>query len=252
MNIGNPSGTALAILQARMTSTRLPGKSLTPIAGKPMLDYCIAGLRRSRRIGTVVVATSEQTADDPIVEAALRLGVESHRGSVHDVLDRFRGAAERFEGDPIVRLTADCPLMDGAVIDRVIARLLEGGFDYVSTGASKTFPRGLDVEAFTRAAFERAVAESTEPYQHEHVTPYLYELPGRFKLDAVSHDEDLSSWRLTVDTPEDLRVIRSVIEGLLEQGEPIEFSAVVRFVKRHLEILDVNRHVRQKSFKEVE
>jgi spore coat polysaccharide biosynthesis protein SpsF len=241
----------VAILQARMGSTRLPGKCLIEIAGRSLLEHCIRGVRRSQLVGRIVVATSDLPEDDAIEAASGRLGVDVFRGSAKDVLARYHGALERFPGEPVIRLTGDCPLMDGGVIDKAIRSFLDSKVDYVSTGASKTYPRGLDVEVFTAAALRRAFLEGLSDYHREHVTPYLYEQPGRFRVATSGHDEDLSSWRLTVDTAEDLEVVKAVIEGLEAAGEPVRFENVVGFVKRHLELLQLNSGVRQKSYLEV-
>lgn len=206
----------LAILQARMTSTRLPGKVLEPVLGEPMIGRQLERLVRSRRLDRIVVATSSDPSDDPLAAYCEGLGYAVFRGSLGDVLDRYCGAmAQVPEADVIVRLTADCPLADWTVIDATIDRLRETGADYASnTPAVRTYPHGLDVEVMRRGALEQAGREATTPYEREHVTPYIHRRPGVFRIASLSRTPSLAHLRWTVDLPEDLAFVREVYERL--------------------------------------
>jgi len=224
----------LGVLQARMSSSRLPGKVLAPVLGAPMIARQIERLRRCRRIDRLVVATSDQPGDDPVAETCRTLGVDVHRGALDDVLDRFHGALRAFgPAEAVVRMTADCPLADPALIDRVIATFLDGGYDYVSnTPAVRTFPHGLDVEVMRAEALETAWREGHDPYEREHVTPFIYRRPERFRLGFVSDAPNLAHLRWTVDLPEDLDFVRHVYETLYP-GDPAFTSADVVALARN-------------------
>lgn len=205
----------LAILQARMSSTRLPGKVLKPLLGEPMLARQIERVRRARGIDKLVVATSDDASDDPIESLCGALGVGVYRGSLTDVLGRYRGAAMRFgPADHIVRLTGDCPLADWEVIDAVLDRHLAEAADYTSNCLKLTFPKGLDVEVFKAAHLETAFHEARDPYEREHVTPFFYRHPDRFRLSNLECDPPLGDLRWTVDTPEDFAFVERVYEAL--------------------------------------
>ncbi|MFZ5718289.1 MAG: cytidylyltransferase domain-containing protein [Pseudomonadota bacterium] len=206
----------LAILQARMTSTRLPGKVLEPVLGEPMIGRQLERLARSKRLDRIMVATSTDPSDDPLAAYCEGLGHAVFRGSLGDVLDRYCGAmAQVPEADVIVRLTADCPLADWTVIDATIERLHEAGADYASnTPAVRTYPHGLDVEVMRREALMRAGREAKDPYEREHVTPYIHRRPETFRIASLSRSPSLAHLRWTVDFPEDLAFVREVYERL--------------------------------------
>ena len=206
----------LAILQARMSSTRLPGKVLRPLAGRPMILRQIERLRRSVRIDRLVVATSFEASDDPLAAALEESNVESFRGVLDDVLGRFVGALEAFPAEHVVRLTADCPLADPEVVDATIDLHLTQGADYTSnTPKSFAFPKGLDVEVITAAALRRAAAEATTPEEHEHVTWGVWTRPERWKITWLRSDRaDDGDIRWTVDTPDDYAFVQAVYDGL--------------------------------------
>jgi len=218
----------LAILQARMSSTRLPGKVLADLAGAPMIARQIERLRRCRRLDRIVTATSDQPDDDVLAEVMTALGVAVHRGPLDDVLARFAGALAAWPADHVVRLTADCPLADPEVIDAVVALHLERGTDYAAnTPAHRTYPKGLDVEVMRASCLRRAAAEAVDSYEREHVTPYLYRHPERFAQTFLSQDADEGEVRWTVDRPDDLAFVRAVYDGLYPQ-KPDFTSADVR------------------------
>lgn len=209
----------VAIVQARMTSTRLPGKVLADIGGKPALQRMVERLAPSRHIDRLVVATTALPSDDPVVALCARLGVGCFRGDEQDVLGRYVAAARAFDADPVVRLTADCPMHDPEVVDAAIALFLQGGFDHVSNAVRRTYPDGLDVEVMSRAALEKAGREAAHPFLREHVTTYIRGSKpeyghGDFRLGHLLNDVDFSRLRWTVDRPEDLARIRRFFAAL--------------------------------------
>jgi spore coat polysaccharide biosynthesis protein SpsF len=224
----------LGILQARMSSSRLPGKVLAPVLGQPMIARQVERLRRCRRLDRLVVATSDRPEDDELARACAGLGLEVHRGSLDDVLDRFHGALAAFgPAETVVRMTADCPLADPALIDRVIGAHLETGVDYTSnTPATRTFPHGLDVEVMRASVLETAWREARDPYEREHVTPFIYRHPERFRLGYVSDAPSLAHLRWTVDLPEDLAFVRYVYETLYPRN-PAFTSAEIAALPRN-------------------
>ncbi|TAJ69448.1 MAG: flagellin modification protein FlmC [Phenylobacterium sp.] len=224
----------LAILQARMTSSRLPGKVMAPVLGEPMIGRQLERLGRSARIGRIVVATSTDASDDPLADYVAGLGHLVFRGSLTDVLDRFGGAMALVpEADTVVRLTADCPLADWTVIDATIDSRREAGADYASnTPAVRTYPHGLDVEVMSREALARACREAADPYEREHVTPFIYRRPDEFRLAYLSQPVSLAHLRWTVDLPEDLAFVRDVYERLYP-GKPDFTTADVVALERN-------------------
>lgn len=227
----------LGIVQARMSSTRLPGKVLEPVLGQPMIARQIERLRRSRRLQRLVVATSDHSSDDVLASACQAIGVEVFRGSLDDVLDRFHGAVAAFgPATTVVRMTADCPLTDWALIDRVIATHLETGVDYTSnTPPVRTFPHGLDVEVMRASALETAWREAKDPYEREHVTPYIYRHPERFALGYVSDAPSLAHLRWTVDLPADLAFVRQVYEALYPRNPAFTSADIVGLARNSSE-----------------
>jgi spore coat polysaccharide biosynthesis protein SpsF len=205
---------AHAILQARMSSSRLPGKVLRPVLGEPMIGRQVERLRRARRLSGLTIATSTDPSDDDIEAYAQRNGIDLFRGPLDDVLARFIGALDA-AGNPktFVRLTADCPLADWRLVDRCIEAHQVAGADYTYNSLNWTFPKGLDVEVCETAALRRADAEGRTPYDREHVTPYIYGHPELFKLEAVTRDPPLR-YRWTVDTPQDFAFVTAVYEAL--------------------------------------
>jgi len=210
----------LAILQARMTSSRLPGKVMAPVLGEPMIGRQVERLRRAARIDELLVATSVDPSDDPLAAYCESLKLPVFRGSLTDVLDRFRQAADAFpQAETIVRLTADCPLTDPALVDRVISCHLEADADWTSAGMVRSFPHGLDVEAIRPSALREAAERASDPYEREHVTPYINRRPETYRLESVSRTPSLAHLRWTVDLPEDLEFVRGVY-GKLYPADP--------------------------------
>jgi spore coat polysaccharide biosynthesis protein SpsF len=206
----------LAILQARMSSTRLPGKVLAPVLGEPMIARQIERLRRSRRIDALVVATSSEPSDDPLAAWAEGAGVEVFRGDLHDVLGRFCALlAAKPQARTVLRLTADCPLADWTVIDALVDRHDAEGADYSNNVTpTRTFQHGLDAEVMRRDVLLAAGREAADPFEREHVTPFIYRRPERFRLASLTREPSLAHLRWTVDLPADLAFVRRVYERL--------------------------------------
>jgi spore coat polysaccharide biosynthesis protein SpsF len=236
----------VAIIQARMGSTRLPGKVLKDLAGATVLERVVSRVRRCRLVSDVVVATSAEPADDVILNECQRLGTEAFRGSEQDVLDRYYRAAQQAGAEVVVRITSDCPLIDPEVSDETIQKFLVERPDYASNALERTYPRGLDTEVMTFAALECAWTEARQAYQREHVTPFLYQHPERFKLLSVKGDHDYSQYRWTLDTPEDLEFLRAVYARSIDHQD-LSWRDVLNIVQREPELAEMNRHIVQKT-----
>lgn len=235
------------IVQARMTSTRLPGKVLLPLAGEPMLVRLVERLRRVQRANGIFIATTTNATDDPIAALCAQLGLPCHRGSEHDVLSRYADAAHLHAADAVVRITSDCPLIDPALIDQVIAVYEEGDSDYVSNMLPPTWPYGMAVEVFSAAALRQAHAEATQPAEREHVTPFIYWHPERYRLRHVASPVDLSHHRWTVDTPEDYELVRRLFETLIPAHPEFTQADILAVLDAHPDWMRINQHIQQKS-----
>lgn len=231
----------LGVIQARMSSRRLPGKVLMPLLGVPMLARQVERVRRASNLDDLVVATSCDSEDDSIAELCAGLDIDCHRGSLDDVLGRFYGAAQTAAADHVVRLTGDCPLIDPEVMDAVIALHLEGGFDYTSNAHPPTYPDGLDVEVMRFACLEQAWRQADLPSEREHVTPYLYDR-GLFRLGNLSHTSDLSELRWTVDEVEDLIFVEAIYGALQARTPEFGLAEVLAILHRRPELNDINRN----------
>ncbi len=222
----------LTIVQARMSSTRLPGKTLADVDGQPMLALLLSRLSRARRIGEIVVATSTEDSDNPIVQLARSIGVGVSRGPHRDVLERYRIAVGDHEG-PVVRITGDCPLIDPAIVDETIARFLATpGCAYASNIEPRTFPDGLDVEVFDAAALRTIAREELQLAEREHVTTAIRAQPERFPQTAVLYECDLGGLRWTVDEAEDLEFIRALVPRLEGRRELAGLEEILSAVRR--------------------
>jgi spore coat polysaccharide biosynthesis protein SpsF len=233
--------TVLAIIQARMGSTRLPGKVMADIAGEPMLQRVVERVDRATKLNGIVVATSCSLEDNPIEELCQKLATNCVRGSEHDVLDRYYQAALQHQVDCIVRLTADCPLADPQVIDRVIGAYIPGEHDYVSNIDPPTFPDGLDTEVFSFSTLERAWRNATLRSQREHVTLYIRNHPELFRLANVANECDLSDLRWVVDEARDLEFVREVYRKL---GNGAFFTEdVLRLLREEPNLKAINSNI---------
>ena len=239
----------VAIVQARMTSTRLPGKILMDLAGRPMLERQLDRLRRSALLDDIVIATTTNQSDDPVVTLADASQVACFRGSEDDVLSRYVGAARQARADVVVRVTADCPLIDPAVIDDVVRSLEEPAVicDYASNVLDRTYPRGLDTEAMFADVLFRLGRLARSAAAREHVTHYLArERPDLFIRRSVRDAEDNSDLRWTVDTPDDLVTIRRIYVEAGLADRHLSYPELLRWVRERPEIARSNVHVEQK------
>lgn len=240
----------VCISQARMTSTRLPGKVLMEAAGQPLLAHHLGRLARCRTLDGLVLATTVNGTDDPVAELAVALGVPVFRGDEQDVLGRFAGAAAMAGADVVVRVTADCPLIDPALVDRVVTTFLESvpTLDYLSLDVTR-FPRGLDSEVFTRAALDEASAFATDPTEREHVTAHLYRRPERFRIGAPLAPEDGSilDQRWCVDEAADLELVRRLLGALLPENPGFGWQDCCKVLRQNPEWADLNGSVRQNT-----
>ena len=235
----------VAVIQARTGSTRLPGKVLLPLLGEPVLTHVVRRVSRARRLDEVVVATTLHPGDDPIEALALENGWPVVRGSEQDLLARYLQAARTSAADVVVRVTSDCPLIDPGLIDDVVEARRADDADYASnTLPPRTYPRGLDVEAFTTDALERAGREDADLASREHATPYLYRNPDRFRLLAVRGSSDESQHRWTLDTHEDYALIERLYDAL--GSDDFAWTDALAVITAHPDWSDLNRHVPQK------
>mgnify|MGYP001224303245 CR=1 FL=1 len=234
----------LAILQARTSSTRLPGKVLRPILGRPMLARQIERLQRSRHIGPLVVATSSEDSDHPLAALCAEIGIPCHRGALNDVLDRFYGAAAaQMPSEHVIRLTGDCPLADWQVIDACIDFHLAGNFDYSTNAFQPTFPDGLDIEVFRFRCLEEAWREAALPSEREHVTPFIHQRPVRYRIGHYRQERDLSWLRWTVDEPADFEVVDTIYRALYPANPAFTTADILDFLSRHPEVAALNSQI---------
>ncbi len=236
----------VAIIQARVGSTRLPGKVLQDICGKPMLWHMINRLKFSQKLDNIILAIPDSAPNDQLEGFAKRLGLACFRGSEEDVLSRYYRAAVEFGGDVIVRVTSDCPLIDPVVTDAVVREHLNSEVDYT---VSSNFPRGLDTEVFSLEALERTYKETGQDYEREHVTPYIYQHPEIFKLKSLEATGKLRrpDLRLTVDTEEDLQLIREIFKRLYREDRIFYTEEVVDLLDKYPELIAINAYISQKG-----
>ena len=241
--------TTVITIEARMGSSRLPGKVLRPILGKSMLSRMIERLRRVRGADRIVVATTDAPADDPIVALAVAEGVGCHRGSEDDVLQRVLDAAAGANADLIVETTGDCPLIDPGVVDLVIDRFRAANVDYAANVLAPTYPRGLDVQVFPTTVLAEVASLTTDPADREHVSLYIYQHPERFRLLNVAsgYPPAVGALRWTVDTAEDLTLVTAVYDALYPSQPTFAWTDVLALLERQPELMLINPHVRQKA-----
>jgi spore coat polysaccharide biosynthesis protein SpsF len=240
----------VAIVQARIASTRLPGKVLRELEGRPMIEHVLERAGAIEGVDEVCLATTDSSVDDPLVDLVERAGRATvFRGSEDDVLSRYAAAARVTRADVVVRVTADCPLLSPDVSSTVVRALLDDpACDYASNTLKRTYPRGLDTEVFAVGALEDAHRNADDPWEREHVTPYLYLNPKRFKLRQVVDREDHSSHRWTVDTPEDFELVRRIYGELWREDVPFfEYADVLACLASHPDWVSINQHVAQKQ-----
>jgi spore coat polysaccharide biosynthesis protein SpsF len=239
----------VAIIQARMGSSRLPGKVLKDLGGETVLARVVRRLQRSRQIARIIVATTTAPGDEVIVAECDRLQALCFRGAEQDVLDRYYQAARANAADAVVRVTSDCPLIDPELVDETVEVFRDKHADYASNVFPRTYPRGLDTEVFSFDALDRAWREAREAHQREHVTPYLYEHPQIFKLASLSGAADYSRYRWTLDTREDLELLRAIYSRF-DGRDDFSWKEVLRLMESEPELAELNSQVLQKSVRE--
>lgn len=231
----------IAVIQARFSSSRLPGKVLKNILGKPMLQHQIERIQRCKNISKIIVATSTQLEDDKIENLCQQLNISCFRGDLNDVLDRFYQVNKLEQAKHIVRLTADCPLLDPVIIDKVITTHLNQNSDYTSNCSPATFPDGLDVEIFTHKALNQSWQEAQKPSEREHVTQYMRNHPELFSLNNVSNDIDYSHLRWTVDESEDFELITEIFKSLYPVSAHFCFNDILTLIKAQPQLSLINQ-----------
>ena len=245
----------VAIIQARMGSSRLPGKVLMDIEGKPMLEWVVSRVRQAKRVHEVLVATTTDSSDDPVAEFCQDKSIPVYRGSTFDVLDRYYQAARQTQAEVVVRITADCPLIDPQEVDTLLAEFFERQVDFAANRLpppwQRTFPIGLDTEIASFAALERAWKEASQKHDREHVMPYLYEVKGRFKIYYHNTSPDYGQLRWTVDTLKDLQAVRLIFSHLADK-EHFNWHDVLDVVQQNPDLGKINAGIRHKVFDEVD
>lgn len=239
----------VATIEARMTSTRLPGKVMLPLAGKPNLTRLIERLQRSRYVDDVVIATTTNATDGVLERLAKELGVGVWRGSEDDVLARVLGAAQSVQADLIVEVTGDCPLIDWRHVDHIAEIFATGEWDYVANNMLRTFPRGLDIQIFPTSVLAEVERVTQDPVDRENVSIYIYTHPERYRCYNWSAEGRMQrpDVRITLDTKEDYELINTIFERLLLQNPDFSAEEVISLLEHEPELMDINREVKQKN-----
>lgn len=237
------------IIQARMNSERLPGKVLAEVLGKPLLGYQIERVRRVMFSHELMIATTRGSSDDPVAAFCKKNDVACYRGPENDVLGRYAEAAARVSAEAVVRLTGDCPLTDPIIVESVVDRFQKhaGEVDLVSNVLKRTYPRGLDCEVVSQSALQRALESAVLPAEREHVTLHLYNHPEHFRLIGVENAADESRHRWTVDTAEDLELVRRILTALYPVNPGFVMNDVLKLLAAHRDWMAVNREIKQKE-----
>lgn len=231
------------IIQARTSSTRLPKKVIKKIEGKTVLEHVIERVKRAANCNKIILATTDKKEDDVLAKIGAKLNIDVFRGSENDVLERFYLAAKFFDIDPIVRITADCPLIDPKIIEKVIDLYLKGGYDYVSNSHPPTFPDGMDAEIFSFKALKRSWKQAKMKSEREHVIPYMIKNKKIFKLGNVVSEQNLNHIRLTLDEKEDLTLIRKVYKELYGKNHFFGLKEVLKLFDKNPELMKINQDI---------
>ncbi|SFM23579.1 spore coat polysaccharide biosynthesis protein SpsF [Gracilibacillus orientalis] len=241
----------VAIIQARMGSTRLPGKVLKQLKGETVLSHVMKRVSQSNLVDDIVVATTVGQIDDPIVKEVVKSGYQIYRGSENDVLDRYYKAALQSSADIVVRITSDCPLIDPIVIDKMLNIYIRKNYTLVANiglkSFNRTFPRGLDVEIFSIDTLDKAVHNASAFYQREHVTPYMYE--NECEIFYFKNNKDMSNHRWTLDTAEDFDLIKEIYEKLYSGEHDFFMDEILSLFEMDKELFNINAHIEQKTLK---
>jgi spore coat polysaccharide biosynthesis protein SpsF len=232
----------VAIVQARMGSTRLPGKVLMKVVGKPMLWHIVNRLRYCKKIDRIVVATTKNKSDDRIEELCFKYKIDIYRGRNKDLIDRFYQASKLFKADVVVRITADCPLVDPKIVDKLISFFLNNKYDYVSNNRPQaSYPQGLDVEALSFSLIEKLWYQLKDPFRREWFTTVVFENPQKYRIFCLKNSCNLSHLRLTVDYKEDLELIRFIYQKLYNKNRCFSLSDILRLYSKNKEIFHINQ-----------
>ncbi len=237
------------IIQARMGATRLPGKPLFKVLEKSLLEYQIERLKKVSHPLVLILATTSNPQDKVLIEVAKSANISYYTGSEADVLDRYVKSARHYNIDVIIRVTADCPLIDPKIIDAILGEFLSRypQYDYYSNTLERTFPRGMDVEIFKRRALEEAYDKAFFEAEREHVTPFVYNHPELFKIGQFTYKENASKHRWTVDTQDDFELIKRLIEQLYPKKRDFDLEDLLHLIEKHPEWSLINAHVEQKK-----
>ena len=240
----------VCIVQARMGSERLPGKVMLPLNGKPIIHIIMDALKKAKLVTKSIVATSKKSRDDVLADYLKENNIEFFRGSENDVLSRFYNIAKNEKADLIVRITADCPLLDPAIVDKVISEFISHKPDYCSNVGTRTFPRGYDVEVFTFDVLEKMFNETQDPDDREHVTLFVDKNLHLFNTMNVPAPEGKhhSDWRICVDTKEDFELCKKIFQ-YYKNKDLITYDDVIDLIKIHPELSKINSSVKQKTVK---
>lgn len=242
----------VAIIQARMGSSRLPGKVMMKLGVQTVLSHVITRVKKAHGIDEIAVATTNQVQDDVIQQEADKMNVVCFRGSETDVLERYYQAAKQYDADIVIRITSDCPFLDPNLLTKMVRAFhdtyrIGTPIDYFSNCLVRTYPRGLDIEIFTMMALEKAYRESISDYQKEHVTPYIYQNTELFNLQHYTNPDDISDHRWTLDTIEDFIFISHVYEKLSNVKNDFTTDDILALMQKEPELLKINSHVKQKA-----
>lgn len=242
----------VATIEARMTSSRLPGKVLLPIGGQPTLQILIERLKRSEYVDEIVVATTINIADEPVISLAENVGVKYFRGSELDVLGRVLGAAQSVSGDIIIEITGDCPFVDHRLVDRGVEEFFQHHVDYASNNINPTFPNGFDVQVFPTKILAEVAELTQDPVDRVHVSYYIYSHPKRYKLYNWVADKDCygPELRVTLDEHADYQLLMAIYEELYPQNNDFSAAEVVALLRQRPDLIELNKYVRQKDISE--
>lgn len=241
----------VAIIQARVGSTRLPGKVLMNLKGKTVLNHVVDRVKKSKYIDEVIVATTNLEKDNEIIKECEKIDCKYFRGSEEDVLSRYYYSAKGSNADIIIRITSDCPLIDSKIIDKMIKFYLENNYKIVTNAgnelSNRTYPRGLDTEIFSFDSLEKAFFNAKEGYQKEHVTPYIYE--NEKSIYYFKNKIDYSKYRLTLDTKEDFELIEKIYDNLYDENCDFYLDDILKFMEKNPNLYTINSHIEQKKVK---
>lgn len=244
----------LCIIQARLGSTRLPGKVLKELSGKSVLEHVIYRVSKSNLIDQIIVATTTNKEDDKIVDECFKIGVNYYRGDENNVLSRYYETAFDKGYETIIRITSDCPLIDPKIIDNMIRYFNNENekyqLDYLSNSLKETFPRGFDVEIFTFNSLKEAYENATLEYEKEHVTPYIYLNQDKFTIKNYYNSNKYQNYRLTLDTYEDYLVIKNIYDNIYKEDSMFFYEDIISYLNQYPEIANINQHIKQKKLGE--